>query len=309
MSIFKGLKFMFYSRGVKKGFKRLSYINKRFGLTAAKQMKSIDYYASLLRRHNIKGTFFIPATLLESYFKDINRIKIDNIEWGIHSDIHTDLSRLGKEAQMEHIDNAVEIFDKLGVLFRGFRAPYLRINDYTLGVIDEKNRFLYDSSSSILWEDVYKGDESSSNWIRNFYKPQFHSQKISFPEMFSEGLVEMPVSLPDDDILLDREDFDVDSVLSVWENILEICSGRKELFVLQLHPERIYDLDSALDSLIKKAKSFDPPIWIASLGEIAEWRKNTASEKWPVPYHAAFCITGDIDSITILDFLKRLKEW
>lgn len=309
MSVIRGLKFMFYSRGIKQGMRRFLCVNRRFGLTPHRQMQCIRHYTSILEQHDVKGTFFIPAVLLAAYFKDIAKIRNDRIEWGIHCDIHIDLSKLNKEAQKERIANAIKIFDALKVPFNGFRAPYLRINNFTLEAIAEENRFLYDSSCSILWDEIYRKESSSYAWAENFYKPQLYSKGLSSPEMF-KGLVKIPVTLPDDDMLVDRDGLEVNSILSIWKGILKISYEEERTFVLQLHPERIYDLDSTLDTLIRYAKNFNPPIWIASLGDVAEWQKSTSSKKrWPEPYKAALCITGDIDSITIFDFLNRLKKW
>lgn len=308
MKIIKGLIFMFNSRGIKKGISRLLFIIKRFGFTPNKYVKCIEQFHALLKRHEIKATFFVPAIIFSKYYKHFNMLGNGSIEWGIHNDSHTDLSRFGKEHQKKHIDNAVEVFNNLNIPFKGFRAPYLKTNDVTLELIDNGNKFLYDSSVSMLWDEVYNETNNSYQWTLKFYNPQLHSKINSLPRIY-RNIVQIPVSLPDDDILLDRDMLDANSVMAIWKKLLNICYEKKDIFVLQLHPERFCELNIVLDSLIKHAKHFDPPVWITTLNEVALWKKKNKTNKWPLSYKAVFCISGDIDSVTIFDFLDRLKKW
>jgi len=65
-------------------------------------------------------------------------------------------SGLNVEAQRENIRAAVNIFDRLGVPFKGFRAPYLRTDNCTVDAVEETGRFIYDSSTTVLWDEVYE---------------------------------------------------------------------------------------------------------------------------------------------------------
>ena len=300
---------MLDSRRLGNGLRRLGLILKRFGLSPKKQLDRIGYYAALLRRHGVRGTFFITGVVLEKHFTKIGRIDTSGVEWGIHGDVHTDFSQLSGQMQESHVRNAVRLFDSQKFFFGGFRAPYLKTNECTLETISRQGRFAYDSSVSIFWDDVFDGAKSSFGFIQSFYRPRRHSAGQSLPWV-DRSFVEIPVSLPDDDVLLDREGYGAERVFEVWEKILSACHKNGELFVLQLHPERIYELGDVLENLIMKAKSMDPPIWIATLGEITDWvRRKGPEEKWPKPYTAAFGVTGDIDSITLFDFVDRLIKW
>ncbi|MFH1063090.1 MAG: polysaccharide deacetylase family protein [Candidatus Omnitrophota bacterium] len=310
MKCIDGIKFVFRSRGLKKGLARIWFILRRFGFTPFKQVKCLKYYIALLRKYQIRANFFIPAVIIKKYSKTIKGLNADSIEWGIHSDAHTDLSVLSENEQKQHVSNAIEIFDRLAIPFLGFRAPYLKINEKTLEVLAQEKRFLYDSSWTVLWEQIYDERRYSYSWAANFYKPKLSCLQKSKPFKVN-SILEIPVSLPDDDILVDRDKMDVQEVSRMWSQMLEACVKRNELFVLQLHPERIFDVAEALEDLIKKAKTFDPPIWITTLGDIAKWHKDEFdnNKPWPDPYEAALCISGDIDTLTIFDFLDRLRTW
>ena len=310
MGIPGGLKFVFFSRGLKNGLSRLGAVKERFGFTPRKQMRFIDHYLLLLKQLNVKATFFITANILERHIKVIRKISSDNIEWGIHGFMHTDLSGLKLKDQREHIDKAVEIFDRCKMPFKGFRAPYLRTNTHTFKALADSGRFLYVSCGTVLWDEIYGQDYNYFKWAKIFYNPLLHSS-VTSDIRTTNGITEIPVSLPDDDTLVDREGLDAKSVLQLWKKILRVSHEKNEIFVLQLHPERIYELESALIDLVKEARSLKPAMWIVTLGELAEWQKNSGGQgqKYPSPYQGAFCITGDIDSITVSDFIIRLKEW
>lgn len=309
MKIYNAVKFILSSRGVLGVPRRLLAVSRRFGLTASRQIERLDHYMAILERHKVRGTFFMPAVLMKKYYNELRKIDMHQMEWGLHSDVHSDLSAMNHETQRLHIRNAIEIFNALGIAFYGFRAPYLKTNQYTLEILQGESKLLYDSSQSIIWDDIYGCGAGFRKWVDGFYCPESHSQNRSQPEIY-KGLVKIPVTLPDDDMLIDREKLDANSVLSVWSSILEACYNKGEIFVLQLHPERIFDLSDVLSALIKRAKEFTPPIWIAPLSEVAKWQhKMLQGEIWPEPYRAAFCITGDIDAITIIDFIDRLKTW
>ena len=91
---------------------------------------------------------------------------------------------------------------------------------------------------------------------------------------FEGDFVEIPVSIPDDEVLVDRLRItDKNRVGDIWTKILDKTYERGEIFTLQLHPERIFLCDKALEMLLIKARQQSPPVWIAQLGEIAKWWK------------------------------------
>jgi peptidoglycan/xylan/chitin deacetylase (PgdA/CDA1 family) len=309
MRALKGIQFLFSSRGIHRWFYRLRTVWRRFGFTPAKQMNIIYQYTACLKKYGVQGTFFIPAVLLKRYASWIKKIDHKTIEWGIHGHVHTDHANLSYEEQKEQIAMAVKTFDECDVEFKGFRCPYLHFNAQTHQVLEENPRFLFDSSYSVVWKSFYSEEEyKSSLWIRDFYRPAEYRRNSLIP--YSHGfLTEIPVSLPDDDVLVDRDHLDANEIFGIWEKILHACHKNNEVFVLQLHPERFLELKVVVEYLIHEAKSMKPPMWITTLSEVASIKRTSVSFQIPAPYQGAFCITGDIDAITISDFLRRLKDW
>ena len=95
------------------------------------------------------------------------------------------------------------------------------------------------------------------------------ADRISLPRVY-ERLLEIPVSLPDDDLL---ERLGANNVLAckVWEEILRQTHSRGELFTLQLHPERILIFKEAITSLLQSTRELFPRVWIPRLSEIYDW--------------------------------------
>ncbi len=304
----EGIKFLFFSRGLSRWVNRIRTILNRFSWGPSKQMGIIFAFVDCLKEHHLQGNFFIPAVLLKRYAAELKKVDRQTIEWGIHGLVHTDHSKLNAHEQKTQITQAITVFDQCGFDFKGFRCPYLRFNEHTHEILWGLNRFKFDSSKSVLWEEVYNREQAHYLWIKNFYTAQTYVKNAAQPLMLG-SLVEIPVSLPDDDITVDREHYDAETIFRMWAFMLRACHKNNEVFVLQLHPERFLELKDVLNKLIMEAKSLQPSIWMTTLGEVAQWQESNPSGGMPDLYQGAFCISGDIDAITIKDFFLRLQEW
>ncbi len=308
MNSFKGIQFLFFSRGFSRWVDRFKTIFERFGFTPGKQMKIILSFSQCLKAHGVRGNFFIPAVLLKKYCKHLRKVDRDTIEWGIHGLNHTDHSALDYETQKSQLKKAIEIFDSCGFKFTGFRCPYLHFNEHTQAVLKELGRFEFDSSCSVVHQDFYGATKKYFTWIKDFYHAKSYSHGALKVE-YVAGLPQIPVSLPDDDITIDREKWTSSEIYQLWESMLKRCHENNEVFVLQLHPERFLEAQDILPKLISAAKSFSPPVWIATLGEVAAQENFSPGRVVPQGYRGVFCITGDIDAIVVQDFFWRLVKW
>src|SRR6185503_18220827 len=88
---------------------------------------------------------------------------------------------------------------------------------------------------------------------------------------FLDGLVDIPVAVPDDEILLDRLRLSEPALSAEWLHILELTHSRGELFTIQLHPERIPELGEALEATLRAARALRPAVYFARLDAIADW--------------------------------------
>jgi hypothetical protein len=112
-----------------------------------------------------------------------------------------------------------------------------------------------------------------------FYDPWLADERPSLPQL-CEPIVEIPVSLPDDEMLIDRLGGAASGLVEqAWRAILTETYWRGELFTIQLHPERIaLGGAGALTAVLSASRALTPGVWIARLNEIAAWwRERTAA--------------------------------
>jgi peptidoglycan/xylan/chitin deacetylase (PgdA/CDA1 family) len=196
-------------------------------------------------------------------------------ELAVHAWSHTDLTALDRKTQSEHMGRALDLFREHGIPFTGFRAPYLHWNEDTMRVVEDY-KFRYSSNQAVLWNVLDTAalsavQRSGFEHGKAFYHPLDADAATVLPQR-RRGFVEIPVSLPDDEILFDRMYIhDADRLGELWRKILDETYRRGELFTLQLHPERIDFFAGALQGLLAEARGRKPGVWIATLDAIAEW--------------------------------------
>ncbi len=269
------LKFVFQSRGFANFARRTGQIVSRFGSGPERMGRRFDDFLDVLDEFGVSPTFPITALPMSRNESMAHRLLERGAELAVHAWSHVDLTTLDVDGQSRHIDEAIKLFRRHSVPFTGFRAPYLHWNEDTMKVVEDF-RFRYSSNLAVYWEVL---DEAGLTPVQRdglekgkaFYRPVDASGMSVLPYR-RRGFVEIPVSLPDDEILLDRMYMDDPEVLQkVWLGILEETYRRGELFTLQLHPERISFFTGALREMLTEARRKKPGVWIATLDQIAEW--------------------------------------
>jgi hypothetical protein len=253
---------------------RAFQILRRYGLSSKKMEAKLDQYVNILREHNIRPTFPITAEVLKRHSRVIEKYLNDGVEFAIHGFQHIDYSKLSEEEIFQHLGKSIDLFRQNNILFSGFRFPYLKFDKKCM---DALSRFpiKWDSSHSVYWD--VRGDLKAKNvkWqnyesMLNQYDYKNSSSHVSLPRIHG-SLLEIPVSLPDDD-LLERLGVKGNGLAKeIWGEILAQTYLRGELFALQLHPERIFLFGEALVSLIESSRQFSPRVWIARMSDIFKW--------------------------------------
>lgn len=205
----------------------------------------------------------------------MRKLSNQGVELIVHGYIHTDYKSVSSKEQARHFQQAIDIFRIHRIPFVGFRAPYLRTSYETPEVLSNLE-FLYDSSRAIHWGVIEQNGYSPQAWseyrrLLDFYQAQSAQDYLALPKLTS-GLVEIPVSIPDDEAMVDRLGIKEErEIARVWLAILRQTYERGELFTVQLHPERIPLCAHALATILQEARRSKPAVWIATLSEIAEW--------------------------------------
>ena len=269
------------AKGLIGSLRRVRSITDRYGLTRSKIDHALCLFTQTLGQFNCGVGFALPAIVLKRN-KDVIVKHLDqNVEFLVHGYTHIDYSQLVLEEQLTHLYNALEIFDQAGVTTVGFRSPYLR-RDPDLYTAIEAVGFSYVSNQPIVWDVLDKGSFTPSiyaNYERaiDFYDPWYANERLSLPLLYNQ-LVEIPVSLPDDEILIDRMHSETGSLVKeAWQHILSQTYQRGELFTIQLHPERIASCVDGLSTVLTDARRFTPPVWIARPAEIAAWWRDRST--------------------------------
>ena len=262
------------SKGASTAFRRLRAILRQVGPTSTRMARTLDAYMDLLDQFDVKPTFPTPAAVVYRHPDVIHHLLKRGAEIAIHGYHHVDFTTLTPDQQRAQVSEAVRRFRKRNVPFEGFRAPYLRWDDSLIQILREEH-FSYDSSLSIFWDvlpdSVPPQAEARLARVLNFYDPLPADEVPSLPS-WEGNLLRLPVSLPDDEILVDRLGMeDGIEIGDVWRSILQQTYARDELFVLQLHPERFHTCRVGLRILLEDARRRNPPVWIAPLAEVAQW--------------------------------------
>jgi len=272
------LQYILKNRGPASIVTRIGSIGSRFGPTPRRIVSCLEAFLETTDQHGCAPTFAITATVLGRHPAVGHMLLEQGAEVAVHGYVHTDYSRLPYAQQVEHLRRAREVFDHCGVPHRGFRAPYLFWNESLLRAVDEVG-LTYDSSLLVGWDVVNqeKALEKGWNWaeyqrLMAIHRPQSANKVLSLPTVVVNGIVELPASYPDDESLVDwlgvRQPEDV---TRLWLEAFRMAHERGELFTLQLHHERVPFCRPALEGVLAEARDARPSVWIATLGEIADW--------------------------------------
>ena len=107
---------------------------------------------NVLEKHDVKGTFFIPAWIIDAYPDMAREVLERGHEVGYHGYLHEFDANAGYDKEKEILDRSLDIFDRvLKMRPVGLRSPMAEITDATIRLMHEYG-FLY---SSTMMDDDY----------------------------------------------------------------------------------------------------------------------------------------------------------
>jgi cytosine/creatinine deaminase len=212
----------------------------------------------LLRRHELRATFYVPGYTAERYPELIARIADDGHEIAHHGYLHEAVRGMPLAEEAAMIDRGLAALKRVaGVRPAGYRAPMWETTYATPGLLLDRG-FEYDSS--LMDCDVpYVLAEHGGPDARSLVEIPVHwalddwEQYAYVPEVFGSGLIESPAK-----------------VLEMWSLELRAIHDEGGCFSLTNHPflsgrpARV----RALEQLIEVMKSL-PSLWIAPSGDVA----------------------------------------
>jgi peptidoglycan/xylan/chitin deacetylase (PgdA/CDA1 family) len=249
--------------------------------------------------HQLDITPTIPITALTLERHPEFRTELGTVDPAVHGYCHVAYAAMTPGEQERDLDSARRVFASHGLPTRGFRAPYLAANETTRHLLS-KAGFLYDSSTPRFV--IPRDDELFVKAQRVAALRYGDAIEASIPVRVTDGVVELPVALPDDEILVDGLGVTSSATIArVLDRMVDTACEERFPLVLQMHPERFSLFAEALKRVAKRAA--DLGAWQATLSQIAG-RTARAGSVGSSPF--AFAITGDLDAATLWDFAPRL---
>ena len=269
--------FSIRTKGAHNFTRRLGTVFTRFGISETPIRFALHTIIDTLRQYQGAPTFFIPAVVLGRHPELISEIAHHGAEIGIHGYVHNDYRTLNKFEQYKQTHQAISIFQKFSIPYQGFRNPYLGWTEESLDVYASL-RFNYESNLAIL-HDVIDLSAFSPLLQSGFAKSLKLFQAIpcsayALRPHFEGDLLRIPTSIPDDEMLFDRLRItDPLEVGRIWSMVMQRVYDYGGLYTLNLHPERGILCKQALDTLLSCARIQSLPVWVARIGDIAQWWK------------------------------------
>lgn len=131
----------YYSLG-NEYFRRLSSLSEgRFSV-----VRAVPRILELLRRYDMKTTFFVPGWTAENYPHVVDSILTDGHEIGHHGYLHSRTDHISVDAQRKEIEKGFTALESVGAPRpRGYRSTAWEMTPETVRLFNEYG-FLYDSS-------------------------------------------------------------------------------------------------------------------------------------------------------------------
>jgi peptidoglycan/xylan/chitin deacetylase (PgdA/CDA1 family) len=195
-------------------------------------------------------------------------------EIGIHGYVHNDYRGLDAESQYAHVRRAMAVFERAAIPFQGFRNPYLGWTPESPAVFAALG-LTYDSNEAVIHDvlDTAALDEQQRDGLARslvLFQAIPYSAYTLHPHL-EQGIVRIPTSIPDDEMLFDRLRLDAATIGGLWSEVMRRVYGAGGIYVLNLHPERGILCRPALDALLATAAGQERPVWITRLDEVAAW--------------------------------------
>jgi peptidoglycan-N-acetylglucosamine deacetylase len=213
----------------------------------------------LLRRHDLRATFFCPGYTAERYPDLLRRVRDEGHEIAHHGYLHEAIAGMNRRQEAEVLDRGLDALERVvGVRPVGYRAPMWETTYVTAELLLDRG-FGYDSSlmdSDLPYELAERpGDRARSiveipvAWALDDWE-----QFAFVPDLFGPGIIEDPAK-----------------ALSLWTGELIEAHRHGSCFTLTVHPFLSGRLGRlrALETLVETMKTLEG-LWLATGREIAE---------------------------------------
>jgi hypothetical protein len=275
MNRFNLIKKRLKSRSFQNAASRIQSIIKRYGFSTQYFKNSLNDFIQLSLNYGIVPSLPLTAKVLDRHASYFKKLQDRGVEFAVHGYKHIDYTQLNDNQTLEQLNKAIDIFKKHQIEFTGFRFPFLRRSNQKLKLLN-KTKIEWDSSEVVSWSFDKPHGIIEKRWLNyqkilKTYQPFSASQTVIIPRQTND-FIEIPVSIPDDDILVERLNLNIKKIETIWKKMLYCTYEAGEILILQAHPERFYWYKNALTQLLQIV-SHNTKIWKAPLRDIMNWWK------------------------------------
>jgi peptidoglycan/xylan/chitin deacetylase (PgdA/CDA1 family) len=152
----------------------------------------------LYNKYNIKATFFFNGDIVK-LFPDVVRMILpyghEVASHGLTHEVEKAFDLLTLNEQIEHLSKSKKMLEDIsGTKVVSFRAPALRVNEFTVEAL-EKTGFLIDSSIASQRFDMFMSFGSLKK-LNRFFAPRlpYRTAKNNLAKRGDSGITEIPIS-------------------------------------------------------------------------------------------------------------------
>jgi peptidoglycan/xylan/chitin deacetylase (PgdA/CDA1 family) len=277
----------------------------RYGLSDRRMAKTLSQISDDSKNHDMGITMPVSGEILTEKRVDfLKSLLNDRFEIAVHGFHHEDFSIHSAERLMKDISKAKKVFEEYGFHLTGYRAPYLKSRKGLLPLLAESG-FSYSSSGSVIMDWTLAKNRNllaEADKIASDIYELKRVNKADFDRPY--GLMDIPVSLPDDEILIDRMGIHDDDLLgSILEDVIRASLASLSFAVIQIHPERYLQMRKALLSVVDKLLS-EGEVSFVTLRDLSDHLKSRTSSDLVPGEKKIVCITGDLDIMSLGDLWR-----
>jgi peptidoglycan/xylan/chitin deacetylase (PgdA/CDA1 family) len=258
---------------------RIGKLLTRYGIRSGKAKRRTMRFVKLLATYDCAPTLATPGGIVAKHPAFMRELRDAGVELAIHGFDHVDFRSLTREDAHRQFARASTAYADAGIPFKGFRCPYLSYS-HDMSELVPDGLVAYSSNEAVWWDvvadDVGRDRTVIFDSLADFYRAAPAEASLVLPRTVGR-LVEIPVSLPDDLQLLDGLRAGDVGVRDAWVTLLRQSHERGSVFVVLFHPESFDLCKGALEGLLAEARTFDPPVWVARLGDVGDWWRELES--------------------------------
>ncbi|KEQ87967.1 glucose 1-dehydrogenase [Aureobasidium pullulans EXF-150] len=159
----------------------------------------LERLLKLFNKHNIKATFFTPAHTIESFPKQLAKVKDAGHEIGLHGYTHEHISGLTATQQRDVLAKSIDVLTSFtGLKPKGHTAPAWDTSKELIPLLEEFG-IIYDHSFMHHDLQPYFAPDGRHSWVETDVKKEASSWMKPMTKIKPSEIVEIPANWHVDD--------------------------------------------------------------------------------------------------------------